>query len=335
MRKSTRLILTSITTIVIAMPAFACTTIFWNNNGKAKVVARSVDLYVSDQPKIIVYPRGTEHTGEVNENPLKWKSKYGNVVVTAFHTHTASDGMNEKGLAVHLLYLSQTEYPERKTDAPAISNLLWAQYILDNYATVNEALNATKDLQIVATTLVNKTWPLHLTMEDNTGDSAIIEFMNGKMDVYHGSQYRVMTNEPAYHIQLDNLKNYQAFGGKLPLPGDPDPLSRFVRAAAFLKTLPSPENNLAAIAGVLSVMRTVTVPFGAVDTSGNKTEDAWATRWVSVADVTNKIYYFNSTSAPNIIWLDLNKLNFAAGAKVLSVDPTDIRLKGEISKNLS
>lgn len=313
---------------------FSCTTIFWNNNPKAKVVARSVDLFVSDTPIIKTQPRGLMHNGDSGENSLSWKSKYGSVIVTAFHANAVTDGINEKGLAAHLLYLSGTEYPANKNNKPEISNLMWSQYILDNFTTVNEALEGSKDLQIVFKKVNGQTWPIHLTIEDSSGDSAIVEFIKGKMHVYHGSQYRVMTNEPAYNIQLSNLKNYQSFGGKKPLPGDPDPLSRFVRASAFLKTLPTPETDLESIAGVLAVMRTAMVPFGALDTSGNKTEDAWATRWVSVADVTNKIYYFNSTSAPNIIWVDLNKVDFTEGSPILSIDPTDIKLKGDITKEL-
>ena len=310
---------------------YSCTTVFANNKGSNKVVARTVDLFVSDMPMLITYPRGTQHNGEAGENSLSWKSKYGNLVVTAFHTHTASDGINEKGLAAHLLYLSGTEYPTIDKTKSQISNGMWAQYVLDNYATVDEALKGIKDLQIVATNINNKTWPLHLTLEDRSGDSAIIEFIHGKIKIYHGSQYQIMTNEPAYNIQLSNLKRYQGFGGKLPLPGDPDPLSRFVRVAAYLKTLPNANNELDAIANVLSVIRTAMTPFGAVDTSGNKTEDAWATRWVSVTDVTNNIYYFNSTSAPNIIWIDLNKINFKEGTPILSIDPTNIHLEGDIT----
>ncbi len=108
-----------------------------------------------------------------------------------------------------------------------------------------------------------------------------------------------------------------------------------MRAAAYLKTSPKTNNELEAIANVLSVIRTAMTPFGAVDTSGNKTEDAWATRWVSVADITNNIYYFNSTSAPNIIWIDLNKINFKEGAPVLSIDPTHIYLEGDITSKLA
>lgn len=217
---------------------------------------------------------------------------------------------------------------------PSISNALWAQYILDNFTTVKDALEGTKTLQIIATKVHGKTWPIHLAMEDTTGDSAIVEFIDGKMHVYHGANYQVMTNEPPYNVQLTNIKRYQGFGGKLSLPGDTDPLSRFVRVATFLKTLPAAKNELEALAGVLSVIRTAMVPFGAVDTSGNKTVDAWPTRWVTLADVTHKTFYFNSTSAPNLIWLDLNKINFAEGAPVLSIDPTDVHLEGDITKKL-
>jgi penicillin V acylase-like amidase (Ntn superfamily) len=200
---------------------------------------------------------------------------------------------------------------------------------------VDEALKGSADLQIVATKIYGRTWPLHLTMEDKTGDSAVIEFLKGKMHIYHGHQYTIMTNEPAYDIQLSNLKLYQGFGGKLSLPGDPDPLSRFVRVATYIKTLPVPKTQIESIAGVLSVIRTAMTPFGALDTSASGTEDAWATFWVSIADMTNGVYYFNSTTAPNIIWLDLKKMNFTAGAQRLSIDPTDIHLEGDVTSKLT
>lgn len=323
-------LLASAVLIFFTTPVFACTTVFSNTNA-IKAVARTTDLYISDQPLLKVQPRGMSRSGEAGEHSHTWKSKYGNVVVTAFGSNAVTDGMNEKGLAVHLLYLSDTEYPKPKEGAPQVSNLLWSQYMLDNFATVSEALAATKDLQVVATKVHGRTWPIHLTMEDPSGDSAVIEYVKGKMNVYHGHQYRVMTNEPAYNIQLENVKKYKGFGGNLSLPGDSDPLSRFVRSSVYLKTLPTPKNPLESIANVLSVIRTAMVPFGVADTSDNGAEDVWPTRWVSVADLTNKVYYFNSTSTPNIIWLDLKKLNFAENAKVLSVEPTDIGLEGDIA----
>jgi choloylglycine hydrolase len=43
---------------------------------------------------------------------------------------------------------------------------------------------------------------LHLSLSDATGDSAILEYINGKLVIHHGSQYRVMTNSPTFDQQL-------------------------------------------------------------------------------------------------------------------------------------
>lgn len=318
-----------------ATEGFGCTTVFANDKGSNHVVARSMDLYVSDMPMILTQPRGLHRSGQAGKESVTWTSKWGSLVVTAFHTSAASDGINEKGLAAHLLYLTGSEYPESKSMTATLSNTLWAQYILDNFATVNEAINGTKTIHLMATKVHGRTWPIHLAIEDASGDSAIIEFINGKAKIYHGNQYRVMTNEPAYDIQLANLKHYKGFGGTRSLPGDSDPLSRFVRVATYLKTLPASNNEIDSIAGILSVIRSAMVPFGAVDTSGNQTEDAWPTRWVSVANVTDKIYYFSSTSAPNIVWFDLKKIDFSEKSPVLSIDPTGIHLEGNITDQLT
>lgn len=327
MKKST---LIAILSGILLNTSYSCTTVFWNNNEQAKVVARTMDLFTQDMPTIVVYPRGMERQGEAGVNSLKWKSKYGSVVVTALNSNAASEGINEHGLSAHLLYLSGSAFEKKDGKIPSLSNLLWAQYILDNFKTVDEVVNAAEYYQLVETVLKNEKWPLHLSVQDSSGDAAVIEFIDGKKVIYHGHQYTVMTNEPAYKIQLENLKKYLLFGGKLSLPGDSDPLSRFVRVSTYLKTLPSPKDLREAVAGVLSVIRTAMVPFGAEDSSGNKTEDAWPTRWVSVADVTNKTFYFASTITPNIIWLDLDKLDFQEGRPVLYIDPNDMSLVGDV-----
>lgn len=314
-------------------PTYACSVVFDNHNNKAKIAARTMDLYMSDEPTLVVYPRGIERSGETKENPMKWKSKYGSVVLTVFHTNGVSDGMNEKGLSAHLLYLHTAEYEKRDAAKPGITYALWTQYVLDNFDTVAEAVNQLPSYQVVAVKVKGKEWPLHLAIEDSTGDSAVMEFIDGKMVVHHGKEYSVMTNEPAYSIQLENLKKYKLFGGNLPMPGDVDPLSRFVRGSSYLKTLPQPKNYLDAIAGTLSVIRTIMVPFGAVDTSGGESADTWVTRWVTLADMTNKLYYFNSTSQPNIIWVDFKNINLNEGSPILKLDPADTGLIGEISKN--
>ncbi|MEI7924484.1 MAG: MBL fold metallo-hydrolase, partial [Planctomycetota bacterium] len=43
------------------------------------------------------------------------------------------------------------------------------------------------------------------------------------------------------------------------------------------------------------------------------------TYWRSVADSTNKIYYFESALSPNIVWVNLNNINFNPGSGVRAV----------------
>jgi choloylglycine hydrolase len=278
---------------------------------------------------MVIYPRGTARDGNAGNNSLKWRSKYGSAVLTAFNM-AADDGINEKGLAAHLLYLDKTEY-EKRDGRPGVANIMWLQYFLDNFATVNEVIKSLNTFQLVSVKAKNREWPLHLAIEDVTGDSAIIEYINGKMVVHHGPEYKVMTNEPAYDIQLENLKKYRLFGGTLPMPGDIEPLSRFVRASSYLKTLPAPKDAIEAAAYILGVIRTTAVPYGAQDTSGAESEDTWPTLWITVTDMTNGVYYFSSTKSPNIFWVELKNLDFSEKAQVLTLNPNDVTLAGEVS----
>lgn len=334
MIKNSLSVVALITLSFVSSHSQACSLAFWNNNEVAKTVARSMDLYMSDEPMLVVYPRGLARTGDAGEKSIKWTSKYGSVALTAFHANAVTDGMNEHGLSAHLLYLEKSEYEKPAGDRPALSNAVWAQYMLDNFKTVKEAVASLNQYQIVSTKIHGREWPLHIALEDPSGDSAIIEFINGKPVVHHGKEYTVMTNDPAYDIQLKNLKKYKLFGGNLAMPGDVDPLSRFVRASSYLKTLPKPKNYIEAIAGINSVIKTTLVPFGAEDTSGAGETDTWATRWTTLSDLTNKIYYFSSTSAPNIVWIDFKKVKFNEGLPVLMIDPTLIEHVGDISQKM-
>jgi choloylglycine hydrolase len=242
--------------------------------------------------------------------------------------------MNEKGLVANLLYLGDTKY-EQRDSRPGLSNLLWAQYLLDNFASVKEAVEGLKDVQIVPVEHNGKQWPLHLAISDAEAHSAIIEFVNGRMVVHQGKEFTVMTNEPPLETQLRNLQNYKLFGGTKSMPGDIDPESRFVRAASYLKTLPPARSVPEAIAGAQSIARTVAVPPGAKDTSGSVAEDAWPTLWFTLADSTNKTYFFHSASSPNLYLVDLTKIDFGPNARERSVNAYDWALAGDITQRLT
>jgi choloylglycine hydrolase len=320
--------------LLIPTPAHPCTRIFWNDNEKVMLVARTMDLEQSDQARFVVYPRGLKRDGLLGEkgNSCRWTSKYGSAVITAFGIATTS-GMNEKGLSADLMNLEGTQYETRDESRPGVS-ALWAQYFLDNCSSVKEALATMKDFQVVPQKIGGRFWPIHLALEDASGDSAVVEFLNGKMTIHHDHRYNVLTNEPPLEDQIANLKNYKFFGGTLPMPGSIDPRSRFARAFYFLNSLPKPENARGAVADLCGVARTVMTPTGAVPIPGSNPGNSWHTLWMSVADLTNKTFYFQSTSSPDSFRVEFEKLHLEPGSPILGADAYDQTLCGEISSKL-
>jgi hypothetical protein len=189
-----------------------------------------------------------------------------------------------------------------------------------------------RDVQIVPVEIGGIVYPLHMALEDPTGDSAIIEFIDGNMVIHHGPEYTVMTNEPPYPVQLANLRRYKPFGGTIEgLPGGVEPEDRFVRASVFLKTLPEPKDQNEAIAYLYGVIRNVSVPFGAVYRPGPGA-GAYPTWWTSASDLKDRLFHFNLTSNPNIVWVNLNKIDFAAGNPVRLLDPKQRELVGDVTE---
>ena len=74
-------------------------------------------------------------------NSVKWVSKYGSVVASGYDVST-TDGINEKDCPQNLLWLVESVYPTPESNKPTLSISARAQYVLDNYATVEEAVTA-------------------------------------------------------------------------------------------------------------------------------------------------------------------------------------------------
>ena len=121
-----------------------CSVTRWSENGVAEVVARNMDWVEDLKSNIWVFPRGMNREGLAGKNSMKWTSKYGSVITSAYDIGS-TDGMNEKNLAGHLLWLAESDYGMRDENIPGLSLSLWLQYFLDNFASVNEALNSVEN----------------------------------------------------------------------------------------------------------------------------------------------------------------------------------------------
>lgn len=174
---------------------------------------------------------------------------------------------------------------------------------------------------------------LHLALNDATGDSAILEYVGGQLKIHHDRKYTVMTNSPAYDQQLELLKQVEGLGGDKPLPGSTLASDRFARAAYYVGRLTQPKTQVDAIAAMFSVIRNVAQPFRIPDPGK---PDASQTIWQVVADLTNRRYVFESTTRPNIVWVDLADLDFSEGLSELKIDlGSELALQGGIAGNVS
>ncbi len=300
----------------LAAPAQACTRVVWQGTSGQVITARSMDFAVDIPTELWILPRGVARTGETGSNTLRWTSRYGSVVASAFGVATA-DGVNEAGLNANLLWLVESTYPKFGAGSkPGLAVSLWAQWALDNFATVAEAVAA---LRAEPFTLVTDDVPgqpgrlttVHLSLSDATGDSAIIEYIGGRQVIHHSRDYKVMTNDPPYEQQLALNAYWKAVGGTAMLPGSSRAADRFVRASFYRDALPQDLPPDVALASMMGVIRNVSTPFGFVTPQSPNNS---STLYRVLFDHTRKLYVFDSTFAPSSIWVDLKRVDFSPRA---------------------
>lgn len=296
-----------------------CTRVVWPDANGSVIVGRNMDFHMDLLTNLWKLPRGVERTDGVNGD-LTWKAKYGSIIATAFDL-IATDGMNEKGFAGHILWLAESDYGKPAEGATQLSQAVWLQYYLDNFATVAEAVEWTNSSQVAIAQLFDPTGhlvpTLHLAINDATGDSAIIEYTDGTPTVYHSRDYKVMTNSPTFDKQLELVKQYEGLGGDKPLPGSTLASDRFARASYYVEHQVQPKTQLNAIAAMFSIIRNAAQPFRTPEPGK---PDASQTIWQVVLDLTNKRYVFGSTTTPNVVWVDLEDMSFAEDSKILKLE---------------
>ncbi len=308
----------------LSQSADACTRVLHvTKDYKSVITGRNMDWYVRYLTTLWKFPRGMERNGLSKNNPKHWVSKYGSIVAiqtTAGQSATA-DGMNEKGLVANLLYLTETEYPKRDTSKEGIASSIYLQYIFDNFATVKEAVKGLQsdDIQIVPVPIPNSEHlpTMHISLSDVSGDSAIVEFLKGKVVVHHSKAYQVMANSPTFEKQLALTAYWDEIGGDKFLPGTRKSPDRFVRAHFYNQKLPEPKDYREAIAGVMSIMRNTSSPFGHPDPDKPNIS---MTMWRTIADQTNLVYFYESTVSYGSLWADFKKFDFSKDTPVKTLD---------------
>lgn len=295
--------------------ATACTRCLRSFADGLVIVGRSMDWVEDPSSEIWCFPRGMKRHGNAGPASLEWTSRYGSVAVSFYGVATV-DGMNEKGLVANVLSLAESDYGKPIAGRANLSIGGWAQYVLDSHATVAEAVESLRKepFTILAPILPNGEPGVgHLALSDPSGDSAILEYVGGRLVIHHGREYTVMTNSPPYDQQLALDAYWKQIGGDVMLPGTIRASDRFVRASFYGGSLPHDLAGPRAIAAVSSVIRNASAPLG-ITTPGQP--NIASTVWRTVHDQKERVLYFDSATSPTVFWMPLDRLDFAAGAPV-------------------
>ena len=307
------------------------------------ISARTMEFGHDMDYAMIVVPRNKHFLSPAPDGitGLKWKTKYGYVANNAMGKEDSiSDGLNEAGLSFSLLWYDndmqwQTILPKDKS--PALANIVFGSWVLGNFSTVKEAVQAIGKVKVFGLKnpeLGGAVLPGHFILHDAKGDCAVIEYEKGELHIYDNA-LGIMTNAPNFPWMLTNLRNYvgmknsmlqpTAYGGQtlsptghgsgmFGLPGDLTPPSRFVRMAVTIKYAEEQDNaetllNLAQhIVSSLHIVRGMVVDRN----QDGKIIASETTQWATFRDLTHRVYYFRTYDNFNLRKIDLKRLDFNA-----------------------
>lgn len=325
----------------------ACTDFLIKTTDDTSIVGRSMEWGVDLQSHVWQHSRGETRSSTTPDGKTgaTWKSKYGYLGLDADNMPLAIDGINEAGFSLGLLWMPGTVYQDvpAATPAAALSIVDIGHWLLGNFKTVDEAKAAIGKMRVWAPQLADwgGTPTAHLALHDAQGNSAVIEFVDGKQVVYDNPG-RVLTNAPTFDWHRTNVNNYVNLsaanakpiavrgtvlappgqgGGFLGIPGDWTPPSRFIRTTAMLGFAKAVKDAPAGVILAQHILNAVDIPLGDVRQTSGQIDHSDYTQWIVVKDLTNRVLYFRSYDNLTLRAIDLKKLNFAEGIKSQMLTP--------------
>jgi choloylglycine hydrolase len=296
MKKLTTGILAALVLLCLSFnQALACTTFCLKKNGEV-LFGKNYDWMVGEG-LVSVNKRGVSKTASLEgTNPARWVSRYGSVTFNQYGRENPSGGLNEAGLVIELMWLDETQYPAQDS-RPALDVLEWIQYQLDTSATVAEVIENSEKVRI------NSLVRLHYLVNDKAGNSATIEFLNGKMVAHHGEAlpFSTLTND-TYEKSLNYSKMTTAERAR----GNGS-LERFARAARKADEFGKTERAEAeAVNYAFEILSNVA--------QGNYTQ------WRIVYDQKRHKIHFQTLQAPQIKTIDARAFDYSCGTTVKVLD---------------
>jgi len=288
MKKLTQiLVLLGLIVLLVPNYTFTCTSFALNHDGYLIFGTNYDNSFAPGM--IYVNKRNVRKSGwepATNGKTATWVSRYGNVAFSCVGYQLAWAGMNEAGLVISTMALSETISPA-PDDRPPLASPFWIQYILDTCGTVEEVIEGDKRIRISDTVD-------HYLVCDREGNCAAIEFLDGKM-VYHTENtlpVKALANK-LYSTCVDHWKR------KAPSPSNSyNSKSRFTRVADMLNSYKL-KSDAHAIDYAFKTLKEVTNP-----------QNESFTRWSIVFDTKNFKIYYRSYNNKKIRLIDFKEFNF-------------------------
>jgi len=277
--------------------ALACTTFCLKNGGGEVLFGKNYDWNIGDG-MIFVNKRGVEKSALVSgaDTPARWVSKMGSVTFNQYGRDNPSGGMNEAGLVIELMWLDDTQYP--KADArPVVDVLEWIQYQLDISATVADVIKNAEAVRIASPV------KLHYLVNDKAGNSATIEFLDGRLVAHTGSSLAVSTlANDTYEKSLNYSKSTPADKAKTESSFD-----RFTRAAQKTKEFGAkPKTEAEAVDYAFEILANVA--------------QKNSTQWSIVYDQRRAKIHFRSMQSAGVKTIDARSFDYTCGSTVKIFD---------------
>jgi len=281
---------------VFSAQALACTTFCLKNGGEV-LFGKNYDWMIGDG-LVFVNKRGVEKRAFVSgsETAARWISKYGSVTFNQYGKDNPSGGMNEAGLVIELMWLEDTQYP--KTDArPVVDVLEWIQYQLDISANVADVVKNAEAVRIASPV------KLHYLVNDRQGNSATVEFLDGKLVAHLGEKLAAATlANDTYEKSLNYSRQTTPEKAKTESSFD-----RFTRAAEKTREFAKkPKTEKEAVSYAFEILANVA--------------QKDSTQWSIVYDQPRAKIHFRSRQSAAIKTIDTRIFDYSCGSAVKIFD---------------
>ena len=269
----------------------ACTGIRLKTKDGKTVSGRTLEFGIEVATSLVAVPVNYQFVGNTaNGDGMKYSTKYSMTGIITFNQLNIADGMNSAGLSCGAFYFPTiAEYTPltKENQSKALSPIDFNNWVLSQFATVDEVKKAIENEEVVIVPTVLDGWgptspPFHYVVYGKDGRSITIEPIGGKL-VVTDNPFGVLTNSPSFDWHMTNLRNYTNMksenansvtvenitfkqlgqgSGMMGIPGDFTPPSRFVRATAFSVTALPSETTFDAITDVFHILNNFDIPKG-------------------------------------------------------------------------